>query len=126
MNFTHRLLLAAAIIEVATGLTLIVAPSLFVQLLFGEAIAGVGLAVSRVAGFALLALGASCWPGRSISYERIRPSQPLLGMLLYNLLIMVYLLGVGATSQAVGWFLWPGVALHGVFTLLFIRSWFLP
>jgi uncharacterized protein YjeT (DUF2065 family) len=125
---TQRLLIAAASIEVVTGLTLVVAPALFVRLLLSEEILGAGLAVSRVAGFALIALGVACWPGLSLAHEKIHPTQPLLGMLIYNVLATTYLFGVGLTSfsasQAVGWLLWPGVALHGVFTLLFIREWF--
>jgi hypothetical protein len=125
---TQRLLIAAASIEVATGLTLVVAPALFVQLLLGEEILGAGLAVSRVAGFALIALGVACWPGLSFAHEKIHPTQQLLGMLIYNVLILIYLISVGllnlSASQSVGWLLWPGVALHSFLTLLFMREWF--
>jgi hypothetical protein len=46
----------AAVVEVATGLVLIVRPNLFGRLLFGTVFAPPGQALGRLAGFALLAL----------------------------------------------------------------------
>jgi hypothetical protein len=123
----RSLLLAAACIEVATGLTLVVAPALFVQLLLGEAITAAGVAVGRVTGCALVALGVACWPRLTRDCNcSTRPLQPLLGMLTYNGLISIYLVGLGLTSQSVGLLLWPGAALHIVFTALIIRAIFRP
>ena len=53
----------AAIGEAATGLALLIAPSLVGQLLLGEQLSGVAMPVARVAGIALIALGIACWPG---------------------------------------------------------------
>ena len=53
----------AAVIEAATGLTLIIYPSLLSNLLLGEDVSGAGMALERVAGFALLGLGLTCWRG---------------------------------------------------------------
>ena len=47
----------AAISEAATGVALLIAPSLVGQLLLGEQITGVAVPVARVAGIALIALG---------------------------------------------------------------------
>ncbi|WP_254508183.1 hypothetical protein [Anatilimnocola floriformis] len=122
---THRLLVSAAIVEMVTGLTLMVAPMLFVQYLLKEEVVGAGLAVSRVAGFALVALGVGCWPRLPFNRDdNFRPMSPLLGMLTYNGLITIYLVGMGATNQSVGLLLWPGVVLHGAFALLFVREVF--
>lgn len=121
--FRHRLLIATAVLEVVTGLTLCVVPSLFVQLLLSDGVSGTGLALGRVAGFALIALGAACWPGWEFTWDnRFRPTQALLGMLIYNLLVAAYLSYVGATSLSVGILLWPGVALHSFLTLLCARE----
>jgi hypothetical protein len=60
----------AGIGEAVTGLALLIAASLVVQLLLGEQLAGVAIPVARVCGIALIALGIACWPG-----------PPLLGML---------------------------------------------
>lgn len=123
--FRHRLLIATALLEITTGLTLSVIPSLFVQLLLGEAVAGPGLAVGRVAGFALIALGVACWPGWEFTWDNsFRLPQSLMGMLIYNLLVAAYLSYIGATSESVGIALWPGVALHSVLTLLCVRELF--
>jgi len=47
----------AAISEAATGLALLIVPSLVGQLLLGEQLSGVAVPVARVAGMALIALG---------------------------------------------------------------------
>ena len=56
-------LIFAAVGEGATGLALLIVPSLVGQLLLGEHLAGVAIPVARVAGIALIALGIACWPG---------------------------------------------------------------
>jgi hypothetical protein len=70
----------AAVAEAATGLALLIAPSLVVQLLLGEQLTGVAIPVARVAGIALIGLGIACWPG-----------PPLVGMLTYSALVTLYL-----------------------------------
>ena len=67
------LLALAAIGEAATGLALLIVPSLVGRLLLGEELTGVAVAVARVAGIALIALGIACWPGT-----------PRIGMLTYS------------------------------------------
>jgi hypothetical protein len=62
-----KLLMFAAVAEAATGLALIVAPSVVARLLFGAELGGIAVAVARVAGFALLSLGLAGWPGRTPS-----------------------------------------------------------
>ena len=70
----------AAVSQAATGLALLVAPSLVGQLLLGEQFTGVAIPVARVAGIALIALGIACWPGSS-----------LVGMLGYSAVVALYL-----------------------------------
>lgn len=110
----------AAALESATGLALITSPPLVARLLLGQGISGAGTAISRVAGIALLSLGLACWPARydtaSISAGR--------GLMTYNLLVALYLLGVGIGGGFTGMLLWPAVALHALLTLLLIREWF--
>jgi hypothetical protein len=53
----------AALLEVATGMALLIVPSLVGWLLFGEEFTGIVIPVARVLGIALLALGVCCWPG---------------------------------------------------------------
>lgn len=116
-----KLLDVATVIEVATGLALMIHPPLLSQLLLGEVVSGAGMALGRVAGFALLSLGLACWPNR----ESSRDNTPALRALLtYNLLATLYLAYLGVSGQSVGSFLWPAVAIHAVLTLLLARAWF--
>jgi hypothetical protein len=103
-----------AIIEAATGLALIIAPSLVGRLLFGAEFTGVANPAARVTGIALLALGVACWPG----------STALCGMLTYSALVTLYLLYLALRGEWVGPLLWPVVLLHGILTVLLARAWF--
>jgi hypothetical protein len=108
-----KLLALAAVLEAATGLALIVAPSLTGRLLLGAEGTGVAIPVARVLGIALIALGVACWPGPA-----------LLGMLTYGALVTAYLLYLGVRGEWVGPLLWPAVVLHAVLTLLLARACF--
>jgi hypothetical protein len=108
-----KLLTLAAIGETATGLALLIVPSLVVRLLFDAEILGIGVVMSRIAGIALIGLGVACWPG-----------PPLIGMLTYSVFAMLYLTYVGVRGERVGLLLWPAVMVHAVLTLLLARAWF--
>jgi len=101
----------AAVGETATGVALMLVPSLVGQWLFGAELAGVGVTVARVTGIALIALGIACWPGPA-----------LLGMLIYSTGAALYLAYVGLSGGFVGVLLWPAVVLHAILTLLLIRA----
>jgi hypothetical protein len=102
-----------AIFEVATGLALIVVPSLVGRLLFGAEFTGVANPAARVTGIALLALGVGCWPG----------STALCGMLTYGALVTLYLAYLGVIGEWVGPLLWPAVVIHALLTALLARGW---
>lgn len=107
----------AALAEAATGVALIVAPSLVGQLLLGTELSGVAVAVGRVAGISLMSLGIACWPGMEASRSALG------GMATYGLLVTLYFLYLGIRGEWVGPLLWPAVALHGVLTVLLVRAW---
>src|SRR5438552_16945094 len=109
-----KLLAVAAVAEAATGVALIVVPSLVVRLLLGAELTGVSIPVARVAGIALIALGVCCWPG----------STALCGMLTYGVLATLYLAYLGVNGEWVGSLLWPAVVLHAILTILLARAWF--
>ena len=92
------LLTATAVIEAVTGIALIVAPDTIGWLLLGEPLSGAGLAVGRVAGVALLALGMGSWIGRH-SQGR---SAALAAMLTYNVLAALYLAYLAINGELVG------------------------
>ena len=59
-----QLLALAALGEAATGLALLLAPSIIVRLLLGlDDLTGVAVVIARVTGISLIGLGLSCWPG---------------------------------------------------------------
>ena len=109
-----KVLTFAAVVEAATGLALIIVPSLIGRLLFGAEFTGVANPAARVTGIALLALGVGCWPG----------STAFCGMLTYSALATLYLLYLAIRGEWVGPLLWPVVALHGILSALLARAWF--
>jgi len=61
----RNLLVFTSLVEIGTGLALIVDPAIVVALLLGADLAGIGPAVGRCFGIALLALAVACWPAWS-------------------------------------------------------------
>lgn len=59
----RRALAVAAVLEIATGLVLMIDPTVVVGLLLGADVSGQRIPLGRVASVALLALGLACWPG---------------------------------------------------------------
>jgi hypothetical protein len=119
---TAWLLMIAAYIEAFTGVALIAVPNLIAPLLLGETLSGAGLAVARLAGVSLLALGIAAGRGR----QEHGKSPALAAMLTYNVLAAVYLAFLGIDGHLIGKLLWPVVAIHAVLGLLFIRAWSSP
>ena len=109
-----KVLTLAAVVEAATGLALIIVPSLIGRLLFGTEFTGVANPAARVTGIALLALGVGCWPG----------STAFCGILTYSALVTLYLLSLAIRGEWVGPLLWPVVVIHALLTALLARAWF--
>jgi len=107
----RRVLVVAAVGEIATGAALLIVPSVVGLLLFGEELTGVAILVARVTGIALVALGVACWPGT-----------PLLGVLTYSAAVALYLAYVGFAGHSSGMLLWPAVVLHLIMTALLARA----
>ena len=106
----------AVILELATGLALLIVPSLVARLLLGTELAGVSIPIARVTGIALVGLGVACWPNWTA----------LCGMLTYGTLVTLYLTYLGIRGEWIGPLLWPAVVLHALLTLLLARLWFRP
>jgi len=118
---TKRLLGLTASLEAVTGLALMIEPAIVSRLLLGTGVSGVGLALGRVAGFALVSLGLACWPSPDAPGG---VSAALRGMLAYNPLAAIYLLYLGIVAEETGVLLWPAMVIHAVLTLLLARAWF--
>jgi hypothetical protein len=103
-------LIFSAFGEAATGLALLIVPSLIGRLLFGQGLTGVAIPLAGVTGIALIALGIACWPGPSLA-----------GMLTYSAGVTLYLVYVGVAGGFTGIVLWPAVILHAILTVLLTR-----
>ena len=107
-----QLLIVTALVETATGLILLVSPTLVVALLLGASLdAPAALVVAHVAGAAVLSLGCACWLARNDGPNRAVPGL-VAAMLLYNTIAVAVLANAGAGARLVGALTWPAVALH--------------
>lgn len=110
----------AAIVEVGTGLALMVDPAIVAALLLGADLPAVGAVLARCFGIALIALGLACWP----KPQRAEHNSPAFrAMLTYNSAIALYLAYLGTLGHLRGVLLWPAVALHAVVALLLMWTW---
>lgn len=116
-----KLIGLASVLEIVTGIALIITPSVVSWLLFGSQISGTTIIIARIAGFALLGLGLACYP---ISDNLSSSSQVILGLLTYNLLIPIYFIYLVIKGESVGVLFLPVAILHAVLTFLLSYGWF--
>jgi hypothetical protein len=107
------ILVVAATIEAATGLVLIVNPTLLATLVLGNDLSGAGQALGHLAGLVFLSLAIACWP----TARNLTPSA-LHALLFYNLVATLYLVHLGRAGKLLGELLWPAAGLHAVLTIL--------
>jgi hypothetical protein len=99
-------------LEAATGLLLLVAPALVVELLLGAAPGmPAGVTVSRVADVALLALGVACWLAREDTANRAAKGL-VAAMMLYNVAVVAVLVLAWTSLGPIGIAFWPVVLAH--------------
>jgi hypothetical protein len=102
------LLSITGVLEAATGLALLVMPSVVIELLLGAAPGTpVGVTVSRVVGAAMLALGVACWLAREDAASRAAKGL-VAAMLLYNVAVVAVLV----LARLFGIAFWPVVLGH--------------
>ena len=113
MNATQKLfLIVVAAVEAATGLGLLLLPSVPFALLLGLESATVeAIFVGRIAGAALLAIGVASWMARN---DKVSHSLfgLLVGILIYNTAVSILLVYAAAVLKMTGAMLWPTVAFH--------------
>jgi len=118
LDTPRKILAVAAVVEIGTGIVLMLDPAIVLALLLGADGSGEERSLGRFLGIALLALGLSCWPSR----QRAESGSPAFrAMLIYKLLIASYLAYLVTLGHQGGLLLWPGVALHAVMVLLLVR-----
>jgi len=112
----RKLLIVTALVETATGLILLVSPTLVVALLLGASLdAPAAVIVARISGAALLSLGSACWLARN-DVQTGAARALVAAILLYNVGAVVILGNAGIRSLSVGVALWPTVVLHAAMT----------
>jgi hypothetical protein len=116
-----RWIVPAATVEAgATGLLLLVAPSLFSRLILGVAeLSEAGQALGRLTRIAMIGAALGSW---SAPAAASCPASALRVLTIYNLLATIYLAYLGFAGQLVGLLLWPAVVLHAVFSILLSRD----
>ena len=112
-----NLLTLAAVFEAGTGFALLAVPSIVAKLLLGSSLdSPAALAVARVAGVALLALGVACWLARHDGQSRA--AKGLVGaMVIYNAAIATVLVYAFIGGELSGIGLWPVVVVHALMTI---------
>ena len=119
-NLLKKILSFASIVEIVTGLALMIDPRMVVALLVGPNAPVEEIPMGRFPGIAILVLGLACWPGRA---PRERGAPPFRAMLVYNGLIALFLVNLYKVGHLGGVLLWPGVVLHATVAPLLIWTW---
>src|SRR5262245_40369964 len=111
------LLLITAYLEAATGLFLLLVPTVvFAVLLGGEHAAVDTIFVGRLTGAALLAIGIASWIARADTLTHAHLGL-LTGIFVYDVAAAMLLAFAGAVLGMTGILLWPAVVLHTVLAI---------
>jgi hypothetical protein len=100
----------AAWLEIVVGATLLTAPDYPCQLLFAAKPEGLGLALARIGGLGLFALGLACLPSKATGAHR----NAVFGLFVFNFGVAVLLAWVAIATTFSGVLLWPTVVLHAI------------
>jgi hypothetical protein len=111
------LLTLTTIIEAVAGLALLGIPSATVSLLLGSGLdTPAAVAIGRLAGVALCALGLACWLVRS-GLQSCEARGIITAVTFYNFGAVAILSFAGTQLNPVGIALWPAVVLHAAMTV---------
>ncbi len=83
--------IVSGVMEAGAGAALLAAPDLAISLVFGSSATEAGVALGRLAGGALLSLGAACWLARHDGISAAS-SALVVGMLTYNAVVVALVL----------------------------------
>ena len=100
---------ASAVVEVLTGIALLIAPAFVIGLLLGNGLNQPGTVVARVLGIGLLSLGISAWENAG----QKKPAAKI-GICTYNIGVAILLAVCGTIGETSGVLLWPTVGLYGL------------
>jgi hypothetical protein len=108
---TTQFFVATAVMEAAAGLGLLITPALVITLLVAGPVTNTHVALGRLAGAALLSLGAACWWARADAGSAA--SRALIaGMAVYNVAVIAIVItgSFGSPSRPI---LWVVTLVHG-------------
>jgi hypothetical protein len=118
-NVLTKTMALSAVLEIATGLALMVDPALVIRLLLDAGATDDLLMVGRFLGIALFAMGIAGWPNE----QRSKPDTAAYrGLLTYNVLVPLFLAYLYFSVRAGGVLLWPAVVAHAIVAVLMIRA----
>ena len=108
-----RLLGLGGVLETVAGLGLLVDPAGGALALFGSSMEGPGVAIGRIGGGGLLALGIACWLARKTPTA---PASVGVGWayLVYNVITCVTLAWASVTLVGSSLPTWGAAVLHGI------------
>ena len=100
------------VVEAATGVALLLAPGLLIEVLLGAAPdTPVGTTAARVAGAAVLSLSVACWLARDdLALKAVKGL--VIAMLFYNFAVVAILVLGWLRHGIAGTAFWPVVAAH--------------
>jgi hypothetical protein len=116
---TTQLFAVTAVLEVGAGLAFLVAPALVISLLFGPSELQTAVAIGRLAGAALISLGAACWWARHDDVSSA--SRGLVNsLLIYNAAVVALVLAgrLGARNPL----MWALALTHAAMAVWCVRS----
>ena len=115
-----RIVGITALVELGTGIALLVDPAPVVTLLLKMPSDATAQVLGRGFGVTLLALAAALRPERRSAAVPVPAFQ---AALIYNALIPLFLACVSVVKHVGGWALWGAVALHAVLAVLLLTTW---
>ena len=105
----------AAVIELVTGASLLVLPTLAMQLLFRSPPSAAGEQLTQLYGLALIGLGVACWGNPC-------PAAAKRGLLIYNCTASILLFALAVRDLSGGVAVWLGTGIHLTLSVLMIRD----
>ena len=118
---TQSLLIFTAVLEGLTGIGLLLAPALIIQILLGAGISDpVVLTITRVGGSAILSLALACWFGRK-DQQSMASKAIISAMLVYNIAVFVTL-AYSAFSFKTTPALIAALVIHGLLAIACFNS----
>jgi hypothetical protein len=120
LDSTARIVGFTALVELATGIALLLNPALVVFLLLRTPTDATAQVVARGLGIALLALAAALRPLHGATAVAAPVVQ---AALIYNALMALFLASVSIVLHMGGLLVWAAVALHAILAVLRVTTW---